>query len=361
MTGPAPKLHLPFADWPAPDRELWQRAFTGDDPFDGGVGMRLAKTSKQRYLVGWRRFLGYVALEEPSALEATPADRLTPKRVHGFVQHLRLTNGARSVAIQVEATYHAARLMMPERDWAWLRAVKVRLHSAAPRSSPKGPVITSVMLLDLGQALMDESQPADGRSLRMRDAIRYRDGLIFALQAFAPLRPRNLIALEIGRTFIKEGDSWIVLIPANEAKSKREPIEFAVPEMLRAYFASYLDDVRPRILRCGRSAALWVSPKGGALGYSSLWGVLARHTTQRWGFRIAPHDVRDAGATTWAIAAPEQIGVARDLLGHADLRPVTRHYNRARGIEASRFLRKAVAKLRCTSKYHSVNRGTHHS
>ena len=45
---------------------------------------------------------------------------------------------------------------------------------------------------------------------------------------------------------------------------------------------------------------------------------------------------RDAGATTWAIAAPDQIGVARDLLGHSDLRTTTRHYNRARGIEASR-------------------------
>ena len=41
-------------------------------------------------------------------------------------------------------------------------------------------------------------------------------------------------------------------------------------------------------------------------------------------------------ATTWAIAAPDQIGVARDLLGHSDLRTTTRHYNRARGIEASR-------------------------
>jgi integrase/recombinase XerD len=349
MPGREPRLHLPFADWPATDRELWQQAFAGDDPFDGGAGIRLAKTSKQRYLVGWRRFLGYVALEEPSALEATPTDRLTPKRIHGFVQHLRLTNGARSVAIQVEAMYHAARLMMPERDWAWLKAVKVRLHSAAPRSSPKGPVITSVMLLDLGQALMDESQPADGRLLRMRDAIRYRDGLIFALQAFAPLRPRNLAALEIGRTFIKEGDGWIVIIPADEAKAKREPIEFAVPEMLMGYFASYLDDIRPRILGRGQSTALWVSPKGRALSCAALWGIFARHTSQRWGIRIAPHDVRDAGATTWAIAAPDQIGVARDLLGHADLRPVTRHYNRARGIEASRFLRKAVAKLRCSS------------
>jgi integrase/recombinase XerD len=349
MPGPKPQLHLPFADWPVADRDLWQRAFMGDDPFDGGVGARLAQTSKQRYLVGWRRFLGYLALEDPSALEAMPADRLTHKRVHAFVQHLRLTNGVRSVAIQLEAMYHAARLMMPERDWAWLKAIKTRLHSVVPTSSPNGPVITSVALLELGLALMDESQPDAERSLRMCDAIRYRDGLIIALLAFAPLRRRNLMALEIGRTFVEEGDGWTLLIPREKTKARREPLEFSVPEILKGYFASYLDHVRPRILGRGRSAALWVSPKRGALSYSALWGILARHTCRRWGIRIAPHDVRDAGAITWAIAAPDQIGVARDLLGHANLR-TTRHYNRARGIEASRFLRKTVANLRSVSK-----------
>src|SRR2546425_7456183 len=35
----------------------------------------------------------------------------------------------------------------------------------------------------------------------------------------------------------------------------------------------------------------------------------------RLGLRITPHDVRDAGTTTWAIFAPDQIGVARDLVG----------------------------------------------
>ena len=50
--------------------------------------------------------------------------------------------------------------MMPEHDWTWLKSVKARLHAAAPSHPPTGPVITSVQLLDLGQKLMDESQPA---------------------------------------------------------------------------------------------------------------------------------------------------------------------------------------------------------
>jgi hypothetical protein len=50
------------------------------------------------------------------------------------------------VASQVAALYHAARVMMPERDWTWLKAVKARLHRAAPAHARIGPVITSVQL-----------------------------------------------------------------------------------------------------------------------------------------------------------------------------------------------------------------------
>jgi integrase len=242
--------------------------------------------------------------------------------------------------------YHALRIMLPERDWAWLKSIKTRLHAIAPPYSAKGPAITSMMLLDLGLALMEESQPAEGPSLSMFDAVRYRDGLIVAMLGFMPLRCRNLASLEIGRTFVKEGDGWAVVIPTNDTKSRKQPIEFAIPQLLSPNFARYLDCVRPRLLRDAQCAALWVSPKGGALGYSAFGPMLARHTMRRWGIRVAPHDVRDAGATQWAIAAPDQIGVARDLLGHADLRPTTRHYNRARGIEASRALSALVARLK---------------
>jgi integrase/recombinase XerD len=343
-----PKLHLPDADWPAVDRVLWQRAFRADDPFDHGAGTRLARTTKQRYLVGWRRFLGYLALEDREALEIAPAGRITVAHVRGFVAHLRQTNGAHSVAIQLEAMYHAARVMMPEQDWAWLKSIKTRLYAAVPPYSAKGPAITSTMLVDLGLVLMEESQPVEGQELNMADAVRYRDGLIIAMLGFIPLRCRNIASLEIGRTFVREGDGWAVVIPTNETKSGKEPIEFAIAPLLSPYFDRYLEFVRPRVLRRATCTALWVSPKGGALGYSSFGPMLARHTMRRWGIRIAPHDVRDAGATQWAIAAPDQIGVARDLLGHADLRPTTKHYNRARGIEASRALAQEVARLKKT-------------
>ena len=83
-----------------------------------------------------------------------------------------------------------------------------------------GPVITSVQLLDLGQELMDESQPGPNTPIRMADAVRYRDGLMIALLAFIPLRRKNLAAIEIGRHLIQDGDGWFIIIPCTETKTE---------------------------------------------------------------------------------------------------------------------------------------------
>jgi integrase/recombinase XerD len=341
---PKPRLHLPYGEWPAADRLLWARAFGSDDPFDDAAGGRLAKATQDRCLMTWRRFLGFLTLHEPTALDIAPSERLASERVRVFVAHLAETNAPQSVASNIGALYQAARAMMPQCDWAWLKTLKARLYKAAPTHAAARPVITSVQLLDLGQQLMDESKPAPGTSISIHDAVRYRDGLIAALVAFIPLRPKNLKALEIGRHLVKEGDRWCVIIPREETKT-RTAIDFPFPELLEPYLATYLDVIRPRILRCATCAALWVSAKGGALSRGAISRSFDRFS-KRLGFRITPHDARDAAATTWAISAPDQIGVARDLLGHSDLRTTIKHYNRARGFEASRAYSQVIAGLR---------------
>jgi integrase len=158
------------------------------------------------------------------------------------------------------------------------------------------------------------------------------------------MRRKNLAALEISRHLVREGDGWFVIIPGGETKTGT-PNEYRVPELLESYLAIYLDIVRPQMLRHPTCAALWLHSRGGALSYAGIGGIIPRHSTSRLGFRITLHDVRDAAATTWAISAPDQIGVARDLLAHSDLR-TTRYYNRARGIEASRAYSRLIAAMR---------------
>jgi integrase len=305
MRGLPPRLHLPFEQWPVADQRLWHRAMASDDdPFCDAPGARLAQATRDRYRFGWRRFLGFLAISEPLALGAEPAKRLTIERVRSYVSHLAETNVPRSTAMRIDELYQAARILMPQQDWNWLKAVKARLHAAVPAGGRSGPVITSVQLLDLGQQLMDESKPTPGTLIRMADAIRYRDGLMIALLAFIPLRRENLAALEIGRHLIREGDAWFLIVPRTEVKKNSSSVEVAIPELLVPYLATYLDIIRPRMLQRPTCNALWVSPCGGALGDSAIWRIFTRHTARRLGVRIAPHDGRDAGATTWAIAAP---------------------------------------------------------
>jgi integrase len=328
------RLHLPFDRWPLADRQLWERATSDSDPFSEAAGARLAARSKHQYLFAWRRFLGFVLIEDPAALQLPPAERLTKDRVRVFASHLAETNIPRSVAIQVDALYKVARIMLPEHDLTWLKSMKARLHSAAPLQRPSGPAVTSLQILQVGLSLMDQNAP-QGERITLSQAISYRDGLMIALLAFAPLRRKNLVSLEIGRHIIGESNDRYVVIPAFETKT-RTPIEFAIPALLISYLDIYLAVVRPRLLKNPLCQALWISPRGEALHYGAIGNIVARHSFSLLGIRLTPHDTRDAAATTWALADPSKIGTATDLLSHANGKTMQKHYNRARGVEASR-------------------------
>src|SRR5262249_32298626 len=248
MPGPKPRLHLPFADWPEIDRKTWNAASNNDDPFADGPGARLARTTLHKHWMGWRRFLGFLTHTDPDVLEKTPAERLTAERVRRFVEHLGQTNTPLSVAIQVDSLYGAARTLMPNQDWIWLRKIKTRLFAVAPQGDTPRPVITSVQLVDLGMSLMQEIYVCADKPISIADAIRYRDGLMIALLAQVPLRHRNFAALEIGRDLIKEGDDWSIIVPPEETKTKTY-LDFPVPKSLRNQLSTYLIRIRPRMLR----------------------------------------------------------------------------------------------------------------
>jgi integrase/recombinase XerD len=343
MPGRKPRFQLPYNEWPLPDRLLWQRAFSEDDPFADATAAHLSKATRERCLCSWRRFLGFLTKHEPSALDLTSSDRLTIERVRAFVIELTETNAPISVVSIVDALYSAARYMMPESDWGWLKSVKSRLYAAAPAKSPTGPVITSVQLLEFGQTLMDEANIAADIRLNIHQAVQYRDGLMLAFVAFSPLRLRNLTGLEIGRTIVQDGERWFIIIPGQETKTGT-PIDFQLPDILVPYLTVYLEIIRSRILGRRNCSALWVSPKSGALSYVGV-GKSFQRSSKRFGIPFATHDARDAAATTWAISRPSQVLVSRDLLGHRDLRTTNKHYNRARGIEASRAYRQVISGL----------------
>jgi integrase/recombinase XerD len=345
MSGRQARLQMPFVQWPSADQLLWQQAVSNDDPFsDGYRAARLAKASLARYLVAWRRFLGFLNIEEPTALDIVPAKRLSSERVRAFIAHLRISNNPRSTADLIDALYQVTLLMMPSQDWTWLRILKSRLLAATPRPRAKGPVITSLQLLDAGERMMEDCKLKPNLPIILDAAIRYREGFMLAFLAFVPLRPKNLRALDIGRQLIRERERWFVTIPPDETKTETA-IDFELPALLEEYLGVYLELARPRILRDKACAALWMSPKGGRLSSPGLLTSFSR-ISRRLGFHITPHDARDAAATTWAISAPDRIRIASDLLAHRDPHTTTKSYNRARGIEASRAYRSIISRVR---------------
>jgi len=69
-------------------------------------------------------------------------------------------------------------------------------------------------------------------------------------------------------------------------------------------------------------------------------------TRQAFGKGICPHLFRDCAVTELVDSAPEEIGIAPDLLGHADLRTTRKHYIQAQGMTAHARIQDMIAARR---------------
>jgi integrase len=85
--------------------------------------------------------------------------------------------------------------------------------------------------------------------------------------------------------------------------------------------------------------------KGGPLSPNSISKLIAKRTEAVFGYRIPPHRFRHCAASTVAVSAPGEIGLAARLLDHASLKTTYDHYILARSIEASRHYAKIVGEL----------------
>jgi hypothetical protein len=194
MSRPRQLKHLPEADWPRGDLLLFEQAFTAGDIFEdaAGAGGHLRERSKRTIIFGWRRFLGFLTAEHPDDLLLAAVERITPERVRSYIEHLSST-GIResSVAITVTQVYNAARLVAPDREWGWLKAVKRRLHARAKPQDRFDRLVPAHRTLDLGIELMDTADTIPGTGHMLRE-IQFRDGLILALLSLWPTRRRSL-------------------------------------------------------------------------------------------------------------------------------------------------------------------------
>ena len=74
------------------------------------------------------------------------------------------------------------------------------------------------------------------------------------------------------------------------------------------------------------------------------------HTRHAFGKGVCPHLFRDCAVTELVDSAPEDIGIAPDLLGHTDLRTTRKHYIQAQGMTAHARIQEMVARRRAAAR-----------
>ena len=184
--------HLPVKNWPEADQEAFRRAYFAANIFDedGGPGAHHSKGWRRMIETTWRRWLGFLAKHHASELLKLPSERITPELMRAFVEHLSLEVRATTVAMAVAHLYAAARLIAPEGDWRWLRALKMRLAARALPEDRFNRLVSPWETLDLGIAMMEEAATLPVTA-KVRD-LHYRDGLLISFVSTWPLRRRSL-------------------------------------------------------------------------------------------------------------------------------------------------------------------------
>ena len=334
MTVRSKSLHYDL--WPESDWIAWHDATVKGDIFDdGGEAAHWSEGSRRKNLYGYGRWLEHLARTDASTLSLEPAERVTFERVHDYVATLTSQISPAGVFHYVSQLYDTIRVMAPDRDWLWLKELKRRLSQRVKPQSKRHLVVDTTRLVMLGEELMRHAEQTEPHTRPLVRAIQYRDGLMIALLALRPLRRHNFADIRLGQELRRNGESWALVFEAGATKNGCA-LDFTFPNALDRGLKRYLEVYRPMFKDSDLHVGLWASAKGCPMTPEAIYERITKHTTAAFGRSISPHLFRDCAATTIALRDPKHIGIARDLLGHKDLRTTQRYYNQAGQIEAGR-------------------------
>ena len=346
--GKAPeRACMPIEQWPADDQRLWREACAPCDIFSEQQGSRgnLATVTNIKVRKGYGRWLTFLRLKYPESLEKESLiERITKDRVYEYVTFLRsLGNGSQTLMGRLQELGDIAKAIEPNRDWSFISrfASKIRLNHQPVRD--KSNLKMTYDLVDLGFELMEEAHRHRG----VEAAILYRDGLILAFLAFAPIRRRNIADFKIGRNLITVGQKRLIFFDASETKT-HTPIELIWPgeltDQLDVYLCKYRQLLEGRTGRWHKPANdfLWLSTHGSPMTQIAIYDRIRERTRVKFGKAINPHLFRDAAATTLAIEDHANVRIAAPLLGHRTFSTTEKHYQQAKTYEAHKLFIDAI-------------------
>ena len=266
---------------------------------------------------------------------------MTRERLERFLKTIERIILPYSVYGVISGVHRIAVALAPECDWAWLRLVANRLRRRAHRGRPlTGRVVAPRVQFRAGRKLMRDADGASDLDPKQR-AVRFRDGLMMALQAARALRRKNFAQIEIGRHLVRDPDGYTLQFKTREMKNG-QAFDVRVPNELTGDIDRYIEHHRPVLAGGLDSAALWFAWDGKPMTINSVAGRYGKITDRYLGKRMGLHHSRHALATGTAIEDPENVMMATAMLGHATFTTTDKNYILARQIDASRKFRKLI-------------------
>lgn len=340
------RISLRPEEWPSQDRDLWTDLFRKGHPLDGrGPLHHYRPASVATMTAAYGHWLAWVTRERSQLLSLDPIVRAQPEVIVEWLASMTHL-APRTAAARLECLTRILRLYLPPPQLApYERVQRNYRRLAATRISNRkdGRIVETTVLVEAGLRLYNLNQKAAASDVTASRTC--RDALMIVLLALMPMRRRPFAALELGRTVLRSGSGWKVVLEESDLKVGQF-WESRVHEPLESLLNDYVDVVRPKLLQPGSSACnlLWLNNQGRPYEPSYLGVRIKELTTRHVGRAISPHLFRDCAATTLALSSARMARLTRSLLGHSTDRTGTRYYNQATSIEAGRILMDVVTR-----------------
>ncbi len=337
---------LPVSEWPEADRRAWEEACRpGSRLKPGGVASYLAPVSRNDFATRYGAFLGVLQRRNWLERDVAAAAQVTLPNVQAYITDL--TARVRSVTLYncIYKLRRAAELLAPTADFSWLAEIEKDLALVMEPRSKFGRLVLTGRLVEAGLTLVVEAERFAKHDLARARGI--RNGIMIALLALCPIRPKNFATLEIGQTFKDVQGRWWITLPGNMTKTGR-PDERPVPTWLNRYMDVYLNQSRPVLLGSRpRTNALWISSTTGRrMTTKNLGTLISKITLETIGVDVSPHLFRTAAASTAAAYGGNTPHLASALLNHTDPRVTEEHYNRASTMSAAAAYARIISGFR---------------
>jgi integrase len=334
---------LPLDLWPEPDCSGWSGACRPAARLKrGGAAAHLKPVSRNALVRGYGAFLGFLRRDGLLRSDGPPGTNVTPDNVDAYVAELKDRVSSVTVYSAISQLRRAAQCIAPESDFAWLAEIERELASVMRPRSKFDRIVMPEVLLEAGLSLIHEAESSSSRSDLAR-ARQVRNGLMVALLALCPIRLKNYVALEIGRSLVEIRGRWWIVLSAAETKENR-PDERPIDKLLAPFLERYLRQHRPVFARTGNcSSALWLSsPDGAPLSYVRVGSAIRMTTLETVGIEVSPHLFRTCGVSGAATYCSDNPYLGSALLHHTDPRVTNANYNRATSLTAAESLRQIV-------------------